>query len=285
MTLAVAPALLASVANSPSRLAAVEATGLVGAGADEAFDRLSRLASRILGAPVSMITLLAGDRQYFQSQVGVPDEIAAGGAIPISHALCNHTIALGIPLVLDDTHADDGFAHHPAVAELGVRAYLGAPLTTQEGEHLGTICAIDMQPRDWSSDDIRLVTDLAALTMAEIRRTMAERGLEIERREKAEILEQAARTKTAFLTVMGREIRSPITAVMGMAELLLEDIESDDHRGMLEVIRTSGEQVNSALSEMLRVARLEAEDLDVGPTDHVRLTRDVLELLKPAGGR
>lgn len=278
-TLAAPAERLEAVRRSPSRVRAVRETELVGSLGTEALDRLTRLACRLLGAPVSLVTLLDDETSSFISASGMPEPLAHVRRVPLSHSLCLHAVALGEPVALADALEDDVFRHHPVVTEMGARAYLGAPLLNESGEALGTLCTIDLAPRPWPEADVQILRDLAALTMAEIRRHVAEQGVARMTQERADLLEQATRTRAEFLRVIGREVRSPITAIMGQAELLRDDLPPGGARETMDSIRTAAQSVNGMISEMLRVAELDAEALDVGSTASIRLTADIRRLL------
>lgn len=266
--------------RAPGRLAAVAATGLLGTeGAAEDFDRLTRLACRVLGTPVSLVTLIDADSSNFISAAGMPEHLAHVRRVPLSHSICQHAITLGDTFALDDATEDEIFRHHPAVTEMGARAYLGTPFFSEGGQPLGTVCAIDVAPRRWAPEDAQLVRDLAALTVAEIRRRSAEQSVTRVEAEKAQLLEQAARTKAEFLAVMGREVRSPLTAIMGQAQLLLEDGVDGPVREVLQSVHTCATRANEMISGMLQVAALDADRFDLGTTGPIRLSAEILALL------
>ena len=152
----------------PSRLAAVRETALLDTPAEAAFDRLTRLAARILSAPISLVSLVDGSRDFWKSCIGVPEPLASAREIRLTPSFCQHALTSRAPLVINDTTLDPAFANFPAVSTLGVRAYLGVPLVTEDGTALGSFCVLDTVPRDWTADDIALVTDLAAAAMTEI---------------------------------------------------------------------------------------------------------------------
>src|SRR5205823_4438880 len=72
------------------------------------------------------------------------------------------------PLVLDDARNYPGFRDNLAVTEIGVVAYAGVPLVTSEGFALGSLCAIDTRPHEWTDDDVTILEDLSAAVMTEI---------------------------------------------------------------------------------------------------------------------
>jgi len=151
----------------PERLDALRRLNLLDTPPENAFDRLTRLATRVLRVPVSLVSLVDADRQFFKSSTGLGQDISQRQT-PLSHSFCQHTVASGEPLIVRDARAHALVRDNPAISEMGVVAYAGIPLITSEGHVLGSFCAIDTQPRQWSDDDVALLTDLAAAVMTEI---------------------------------------------------------------------------------------------------------------------
>ena len=150
------------------RLEALRATRLLDSAPEDTFDRLTRLATRLLGVPVALISLVDRDRQFFKSQQGLPQPVASARETPLTHSFCQHVVASGLPLVISDSGRDLLVAGNLARRDLGVVAYLGVPLTAAEDLVLGSFCAIDSVAREWSAEDVATMTDLAAMTMTEI---------------------------------------------------------------------------------------------------------------------
>jgi signal transduction histidine kinase len=169
-------ALLRTALRDETRLAALWRVGLLDTAPEEVFDRLTRLARRLLGAPVALVSLVDADRQFFKSALGLPEPWAARRETPLSHSFCQHVVATGTPLRVEDARRDPLVCDSLAVPELGVVAYLGMPLATADGQVLGSLCAIDTQPRDWTAEDAAALRDLAALAMSEV----SLRGLALE---------------------------------------------------------------------------------------------------------
>jgi signal transduction histidine kinase len=153
--------------DSPDRLAAVARLGLVGTPHEEAFDRLTRLAARVLGVRGALVTVTTAEVQFCKSSVGLPEPWATSG-LPLTYGLCPYTVASGEPLLVSDTRADPQFQDNPGVRELGVVGYAGVPLLTTDGQAIGAFCAFDDRPRTWTADDLQTLADLAAATMTEV---------------------------------------------------------------------------------------------------------------------
>ncbi|MEO5701198.1 MAG: PAS domain S-box protein [Casimicrobiaceae bacterium] len=152
----------------PTRVAALRSTGLLDSAAEPAFDRFSRLAATLLDAPIALVSLVDADRQFFKSSVGLPEPWQSARGTPLSHSFCRHPVASREPLVIDDARNHALVRDNPAIAALGVVAYLGVPLIASDGNALGAFCVIDSAPRTWSARDLAVVQDLAAAVVTEI---------------------------------------------------------------------------------------------------------------------
>ena len=151
-----------AVQNEEARLNALRDLNLLDTPPSESFDRLTRLASQLLGASVSTVSLTDRDRQWFKSKVGV--DLAE---IPREKAPCSYAIQGDDVLVVPDLKADPRFAESP-LADAGIRFYAGAPLFTRAGHGLGTICVVDAAPRTISGEEKQVLKDLAGMVMAQI---------------------------------------------------------------------------------------------------------------------
>ena len=168
-----------SLVDDPARLAALRDTGLLDSGAEECFDRFTRLAREILRADVSLVSLVDGDRQYFKSQDGLEGEFAEAGQTPLSHSFCRFAVETGEPFVVDDVDADERVAGSLAPRDLHFGAYAGVPLTLPTGHTLGAFCVLTAEPRAWTEQDLRVMTGLASavLTEIELRQALVEASL------------------------------------------------------------------------------------------------------------
>jgi two-component system, cell cycle sensor histidine kinase and response regulator CckA len=166
-----------SLLNRPDRLAALRQTALLDTPPEEGFDRLTRMAARLLGASTSLIALVAADRQFFKSAIGLPEPFASQRVAPLSFSFCSTVVSTGEPLIVEDARRHPLLRHSPAVRELGWVSYAGVPLITRDGHVVGSLCVVDRMPRLWSERDIALLQDLAAsaITEIELRQEIANR--------------------------------------------------------------------------------------------------------------
>lgn len=151
-------------ANEEERLAAVRRYDVLDSPADGAFDRVTRLAARHFGVPISIVSIVDTDRIWFKSHHGVDvDEI---GRDP---GLCASAILGDKPWVVENAEVDPRTMANPLVAgELGLRFYAGAPLRTGDGYNLGTLCVIDQEPREFSSEDAEVLSEMAEVVVDEL---------------------------------------------------------------------------------------------------------------------
>lgn len=154
--------LLDHVVNEEARLNALRNLSLLDSAPSDSFDRLTRLASQLLAAPVSTISLTDRDRQWFKSKVGVDLT-----EIPREQAPCAYAIEGKGIFVVPDLTADPRFVGSP-LAESGIRFYAGAPLFTREGHGLGTLCVVDDKVRNLRDDEEQVLLDLAGMVMSQI---------------------------------------------------------------------------------------------------------------------
>lgn len=152
--------------NETERLAALDATGLVGSGAEAVFDRLTWLATQVTDSPIAMLTLVDEHRQWFKSRVGI-----SFAETPREMAFCSHTILSGEPMMVADTRLDGRFRDNPMVTGAPhIRFYAGVPLVDAEGFRLGALCVMDREPRRLRERELRALGELADIAAEEIRR-------------------------------------------------------------------------------------------------------------------
>jgi diguanylate cyclase (GGDEF)-like protein len=149
-----------------------------GGRAAESLDRLTRLASHLLGAPVALVSLVGEDRQVFASQIGLAEPWATRSETPLSHSFCQHAVTTGEPLVIADARKHPLVHDNPAITDLGVVAYAGIPLHVGR-QCVGSFCVIDSVPREWRDEELSLLRDIAAAatTELELRWALAEREI------------------------------------------------------------------------------------------------------------
>jgi PAS domain-containing protein len=164
------PSRTAAVLSDPVRLRALRRSGLLDPSASAVFDRYTRLATQLLGTPIALLSLVDAGRQVFASRVGLDLE-----ETPLSHSFCQHVVSRNEPLAIGDARAHELTKDNAAIEDLGVEAYVGAPVRGDGGEPLGSFCAIGNSPRFWTPDDVAVIEELAEAISAEIALRIRER--------------------------------------------------------------------------------------------------------------
>lgn len=151
--------------NDNERLDALRGGHCAYAPREERFDRITRTAKRLLQVPISLISIVEQDEQWFRSVQGLEIDHT-----PRDISFCGHVVALGKPLCITDTHDDEDFRDNPLVTGApGIRSYLGWPLEIAPGVIVGTLCAIDTMPRQFGADDCDALRDLASMAESELK--------------------------------------------------------------------------------------------------------------------
>ena len=166
-----------SAVDAAGRLAALGRSGLLDTPHEASFDRLTRLATVLLRVPVALVSLLGAERQYSKGRQGLPAPWAACRETPLSHSFCRHVVERDEPLVIADAREHALVRDSPAIRELGVVAYAGWPLRLADGQVIGSFCAVDTVPREWSEAELASLADLTASAITEIELRIAARDL------------------------------------------------------------------------------------------------------------
>ncbi|WDZ95475.1 PAS domain S-box protein [Herbaspirillum sp. WKF16] len=146
------------------RLAFLRSLGLLDTAPDPAFDRVTRLASKLLDVPISLVSLVDENRQWFKSKVGL--EVSQ---TPREDAFCAHTIMEADSLVVPDATNDKRFSSNPLVLhDPNIRFYAGVPIRGTQGLPIGTLCVIDSKPKTLKPEELDVLHDLASIVTKEI---------------------------------------------------------------------------------------------------------------------
>lgn len=265
-----------------NRLAAVVSTGLLDTAPEEGFDSLTRLAAKLLGGPVTFITLVDESRDYYKSAVGLEGKLSERRELE-GRTFCHYAIASAAPLLIEDTLASDIFREVPTVRSLGVRAYAGIPLVTESGHAIGSFCAVDFSPRVWVPLDIDILTELAASALREIKL----RSAVAEAQKQARLAQEATRSREELLAIVAHDLRTPLNFIKMATELVAETPDSKENADLIERTHGAVDLMNLLIADLLEVAKIEAGKMriDPQPTSARTLVADAVAMLNPLARR
>lgn len=240
---------------------------------EPAFDRFTKLAARMLSAPVSLVSLVNEDRQFFKSSYGLPEPLHSLRGTPLTHSFCKHLLGTCQPLVIDDTREDTRFADNPAVVEWGALSYLGIPIQTAEGLVMGSLCVIDRRPRHWSAEETDSLLELAQCVVLEIR------------------LRIAVSEREDLLDVLDHDLKDPLSALLLTTDILLRRDASESSRwsaaSAFRQIQGYSLQMRNVLNGVTELRDAEAGKLRFvsSPTEAEPIIRKAVEGVHPAAER
>ena len=173
---------LASLESQP-RLAAIRGLDVLDEPVERNFQMLAELANKLLGTPVSLITLVTDDRQFFVSSDGLKEPWSERRETPLSHSFCQYVVRRNEAVVICNSRKHPLLCENLAIEDLGVEAYLGVPLV-HDDQVLGSFCVIDKTPRQWTKDDLDSVSQFASLAASELasRKAAKQKQFELESR-------------------------------------------------------------------------------------------------------
>ncbi len=152
-------------ANEAERLHALRALQILDTSHEERFDRVTRMAKRMFGVEISLVSLVDDDRQWFKSAQGLD-----ATETPREISFCGHAINEDGLFIIPNAVEDVRFSDNPLVTDApNIRFYAGYPLKLRQGINLGTLCLIDSKPRHLDEEDRQLLSDLGAMIEQEIR--------------------------------------------------------------------------------------------------------------------
>ena len=245
--------------TDPSRLTALHEAALLDTPDEEAFDRFTRMAAQLLGCPVSLVSLVDEHRQYFKSAFGLDESVACNRETPLSHSFCQHVVTTGGPLVITDARKSSLVRDNGAIRDLGVVAYLGMPLITKEGHALGSLCAIDAQPREWPEESIQILQSLAAMVMTEIDLRITARRL----RATYEQLRSTEAERDELVHMLVHDLRNPLSSMLMALELAEGSGEDENQNQMLNMARISGQRLLRMVGEILEVNKVDLRGMQL----------------------
>jgi len=256
--------------NEQARIQALLQYEVLDTEAESVYDDFVKLASYICQTPISLISLVDPTRQWFKAKVGCPATETSR-----DFAFCAHAIHQSDVFVVPDTLTDQRFVDNPLVTgDPHIRFYAGAPLVTPEGLAIGTLCAIDREPRILSPEQITALEKLARQVVAQ---------LELRRLTKE--LQQVLESKNKLFYILSHDLRSPFNGILAFSQTLAEEAETltrDEIQDFSQTVLTSAEQFMHLIDNLLHCTRFELGTLEYQPANIAidTVVTNVLTLLK-----
>lgn len=234
--------------NEQDRLKALKTYEILDTFQETEYDEITLLASQICQTPISLLSLIDENRQWFKSKFGLDTEYTSRDIAFCAHAINDQDKAFVVP----DSREDERFFDNPLVlGDPNVVFYAGIPLVTPEGFAIGTLCVIDNKPNILSEDQLKALGVLASqvIKLFELRRK--------ERELKMLVSELDAKNKgmEAFVRVAAHDIKSPLASINMMTDLILNTFSDNMHpRGkeLLVKVFKSSKKLTGLLDGILR---------------------------------
>ncbi len=220
-------------ANEAERLKALASYQILDTAPEAAFDGIIALAAHILQVPIVLVTIVDAERQWFKSSLGLE-----AGETARDVSFCGHVVTLDRELVVRDARTDRRFFDNPLVTgEPKVVFYAGMPLRTQEGFVLGTLCAIDHEPRELTAVQHSLLSILAAQVTAQLE--LRRRNVQLEERNRVQLilqakLEDSLHEKDVLLQEVHHRVKNNLQLVSSLLNLQLARVPNGESRSVLE---------------------------------------------------
>ncbi|GAA3345404.1 GAF domain-containing sensor histidine kinase [Amorphoplanes nipponensis] len=262
--------------DEEARLAALHEAKVLDTLPEDDFDDIALLASEICGTPISLVTMVDADRQWFKAKVGLELD-----GTHRDDSLCAHAIHQHDVLEVPDAGADRRFADNPLVTgDHKFRFYAGAPVLLDGTHAVGTVCVVDHVPRELTEAQRRALRCLArhASVQLELRRYAQHAG------DIADRMRQLDRMKDSFLAGVSHELRTPLTSIRGYLEMLQSDgFEPETSQRFLSVIQRNSDRLLRLIDDLLTVSRLSDGGirLDLVELDLAELVHQVSTACRP----
>lgn len=274
--------------DEPFRLQTLRKTGQLDSPLEERFERIARLAQRSLAVPISAISLLDADRQWFKSIQGLNVSETSRAV-----SFCGHTILQNEVMIVPDARLDARFSDNPLVTEAPrIVFYAGCPIRASDGSKIASLCIIDQQPRSLSHEEIQVLRDLATLAENEFASAMqsgAQQELisEVEESRRQAQVDSLTRiwNRASVFEILHAEIGRAHRARRG-AGVVMVDIDhfkaindTHGHAAGDEVLRQAAKRMLGAIREVDALGRYGGEEFIVvlgecGGLDGARLVAE-----------
>lgn len=265
------------------RLSRLHELGVLDTAAEAFFDALVQAAAEVACMPISLITLIDRDRQWFKANMGM----TGLRETPREHAFCDHVVRACATVQVTDARNDPRFADNPfVIADDGIRAYTGAPLILSDGTCVGSLCVLDREPRTLRPDQVRVLRHLAqaaSLALEQRRDLVHQRETAEAEAEHARSLEAEVQAQRQFLQrtgaiagVGGWEFDMATQRVLWSEHICrIHDMPLDYQPTLAEALSFYTPEVQETITQVMDQAIVDGESWDITVPMKTGAGRDV----------
>jgi len=247
-------------ANESQRLEQLYRYRILDTEYEDSYNELAEIAAYICGTPFALISLVDRDRQWFKAAVGL--EVRE---TPRSVSFCAHALHSSEMLIVPDATQDQRFADNPLVLhDPHIRFYAGAPLVTSEGLVLGTICVVDLCPRQLNQSQIRTLQILSHQVVSQLELRLSRNQLQ----EYAEQLQKLNSNKDRFFSTLAHDLKSPFNGILNLAKILqqeADDLSRADIKDIAQDIHSASEEAYKLMDNLLQWSLFETGGMRYHP--------------------
>ena len=236
--------------NEEDRLVALQSYDLLDTAEEKDFDAIASIASVICQTPISLITFIDENRQWFKSHIGTDLKENSREL-----SFCAHTIASSQDImIVPDASLDPRFANNPVVTTANITFYAGVPLINEDGFALGTICVLDQKTHDLTNEQIEALKALAVQVVDKIELRRKVKALEGANQEllNSNVLIQK------FASMAAHDIKNPLSSILLTSQALKIRHEKLQDEGCIRLVEMNINSTKSLLGlvdEMLAYSK------------------------------
>ncbi|WP_234567268.1 GAF domain-containing sensor histidine kinase [Rhodohalobacter sp. 614A] len=243
-----------SLVNEQDRLKALYSYNILDTESEVEFDELTELAASICNAPIAMINLVDDEHQWAKSIYGLNDEVKK---IPREKSICQYSILENDLLEIPDIMKDGRFEDLPHLKQNpNIIYYIGAQLLSPEGYAIGSLCVMDTKKRHLDETKKRQLKIVANQVMTAL-----------ELRKQNEQLTELNNHQVNLMKILSHDLRSPLSGIIGMSDLLEEMVSSSDNETleMVSLLNQSAKQLNQLINDILNYTIIDSKGFSLHP--------------------
>jgi signal transduction histidine kinase len=255
-------------ADEQARLQELYRLEILDTEAENQYDEVVALASQICKVPISLISLVDVNRQWFKAKLGVLETETPREVSFCAHMLAQDTELLQVP----DAHLDERFSENPLVTSApNIRFYAGVPLVTSNGYKLGSLCVIDRKPNSINEDQAYALRVLSNQIMRMIELKVKNKEIE----EQKKHIEQQNKIQQKMLSIIAHDVRSPLASIRQALEMELDDFSKEERQMIIGELQS---QVTTTLNLLNNLVDWGSEQI-LGTVNKNKIATNLYELV------